>query len=113
MAHASDLVHCAGPDSPHAFDIIPLKPRNGALDVRCPVCRGHGEWNSEIDLVSFRCVRVACARCFGAGWVETGDDALAFPDIERAPGAAPHWVTRYVARDDDVAGPASDPPPTA
>jgi hypothetical protein len=36
MSHGSDIVLCDGPDRPHAFDIIPLKPRNGALDARSP-----------------------------------------------------------------------------
>jgi hypothetical protein len=100
MRHASNLVHPAGPDAPHAFDIIPLKPRNGALDARCPVCRGHGEWNSEIDLVSFRCKRAICDRCHGAGWVETGSDPVALPDIELSPEGHPQWVTRYIPRED-------------
>jgi hypothetical protein len=66
MSHASNIVYCSGPDSPHAFDIVPLQPRNGSLDAMCAVCQGHGQWNTEIDLVSFRCKRaraiVATAR---------------------------------------------------
>ena len=42
----------------------------------CPVCQGRGQWNTEIDLVSFRCKRTACDRCHGAGWVETGSDPV-------------------------------------
>jgi hypothetical protein len=41
MPHASNIVYCDGPDSPHAFDIVPLQPRNGSLDAMCPVCKGH------------------------------------------------------------------------
>lgn len=100
MPHASNIVHPAGPDAPHAFDIIALKPRNGALDARCPVCRGYGEWNSEIDLVSFRCKRAICDRCHGAGWVETGSDPIGLPDIELSPKGHPQWVTRYFPRAD-------------
>ena len=100
MPHASNIVHPAGPDAPHAFDIIPLKPRNGTLDARCPVCRGHGEWNTELDLVSFRCKRAICERCLGAGWVETGSDPIGFPDIELSPDGNPEWVVRYVPRED-------------
>ena len=59
MPHASNIVHCAGPDSPHAFDIVPLQARKGSLDAMCPVCKGRGQWNTEIDLVSFRCKRTA------------------------------------------------------
>jgi hypothetical protein len=101
MPHASNIVHCDGPDSPHAFDIVPLLPRNGALDARCPVCKGHGQWNSEIDLVSFRCKRVICARCSGAGWIETGDDPLAIPDIVMTPAGYPQWTISYVTPDRD------------
>lgn len=100
MPHPSNVVYCDGPDSPHAFDIIPLKPRNGSLDAQCPVCRGFGEWNTEIDLVSFRCKRAICDRCLGAGWVETGTDPVGFPDIELDPNGRPRWVTNYVPRQD-------------
>ena len=97
MSHGSKIVHPAGPDAPHAFDNIPLKPRNGMLDARCPVCRGHGEWNREIDLISFRCKRAICGRCQGAGWVETGSDPIGIPDIELSPDGNPQWVVRYLA----------------
>lgn len=110
MAHAGNIVRCAGPDSPHAFDIIPLKPRNGALDALCPVCRGHGEWNTEIDLVSFRGTRAACDRCLGSGWVETGSDPVGFPDVERSLDGTPRWVTRYVPCDDVAEADVSDGP---
>ena len=100
MPHASNIVYCDGPDSPHAFDIIPLQPRNGSLDARCPVCQGHGQWNVEIDLVSFRSKRAVCDRCLGAGWVETGSDPVGFPDIELSPDGHPQWVTNYVPRQD-------------
>ena len=100
MPHASNIVHPDGPEAPHAFDIIPLQPRNGSLDARCPVCRGHGQWNVELDLVSFRCKRAICGRCQGAGWVETGNDPIALPDIEMSAGGHAKWVTRFVARED-------------
>jgi hypothetical protein len=93
MPHPSDVILCAGPDSPHAFDIVPLQPRNGALDARCPVCKGHGQWNTEIDLVSFRCKRASCGHCLGAGWVETGDDPVTLPDIVLTPEGYPRWTT--------------------
>ena len=95
MSHASNIVYPTGPDSPHAFDIISLKPRNGTLDARCPVCRGYGEWNVEIDLVSFRCKRAICGRCLGAGWVETGKDPVGYPDVELSPDGHPQWITRF------------------
>jgi hypothetical protein len=100
MPHASNIVYPTGPDAPHAFDIIPLKPRKGNLDALCPVCRGYGEWNTEIDLVSFRCKRAICDRCLGAGWVETGVDPIGYPDIELSPEGNPQWVTRFVPRED-------------
>jgi len=100
MPHASNIVHCEGPDSPHAFDMVALQPRNGALDARCPKCRGHGCWNAEIDLVSFRCRRAICDRCNGAGWVETGNDPVALPDIELGPDGKPGWTVRYVPKED-------------
>jgi hypothetical protein len=100
MGHASNIVTCAGPDSPHAFDLVPLLARNGSLDARCPVCSGHGQWNREIDLVSFRCVREICDRCLGAGWVETGDDPLRVVDIVLTAQGHPIWVTNLVPRGD-------------
>lgn len=104
MPHASNIVYPAGPDSPHAFDNVPLTPRNGTLDARCPVCRGYGQWNAEIDLVSFRCKRAICGRCNGAGWVETGDDPLSVPDIVRTADGQPRWIVRPA---EGVAAPAS------
>jgi len=98
MAHGGKIVECAGPDSPHAFDLVAQQPRNGALDARCPICRGHGQWNSEIDLISFRCKRVICDFCHGNGWIETGSDPLALPDIVLAPEGYPKWVTRLESR---------------
>ena len=100
MSHASNVVQCAGPDCEHAFDIVPLQPRKGTLDALCPKCEGHGEWNTEIDLVSFRCKRAICDRCYGAGWVETGSDPIGLPDIELAPNGLPRWTTRYIPRED-------------
>jgi hypothetical protein len=78
---------------------VPLLPRNGTLDVMCPVCKGHGQWNSEIDLISFRCQRVVCDHCLGAGWVETGDDPVGVPDIVMSPDGHPQWTTRYIGRE--------------
>ena len=95
MPHATNIVCCAGPDSPQAFDMIPLQPRYGALDAPCPICKGHGQWNAEIDLVSFRCARMICAYCSGAGWVETGGDPIGIPDIVLAPEGCPKWIVRY------------------
>ena len=94
------MVECAGPDSPHAFDGVALLPRNGMLDARCPICRGHGQWNTSIDLASFRCTRAICDHCYGAGWVETGDDPIGLPDIVLTPEGYPKWIMRYVGRDE-------------
>lgn len=96
MAHASNIVYPHGPDDPHAFDNVPQHTRNGTLDARCPVCKGHGQWNSEIDLVSFRCKRAICDLCLGAGWIETGTDPIAIADIVMTPEGYPRWITRYV-----------------
>jgi len=110
MPHASNIVVCDGPDSPHAFDIVPIQPRNGSLDAVCPVCRGHGQWNTEIDLVSFRCKRAICSRCLGAGWVETGNDPVELPDIEMTAEGYPHWVIRQVPGEDMAEQERSDVP---
>lgn len=96
MAHASNLVYPKGPDDAHAFDIVPLAPRKGSLDAPCPTCKGHGQWNIEIDLVSFRCKRKACDECLGSGWIETGDDAREVPDIIMTLEGYPRWITRIV-----------------
>lgn len=99
MTHSSNIVYCAGPQDAHALDNVPLQLRNGSLDAKCPVCEGYGQWNSEIDLVSFRCKRTICDRCHGFGWVETGDDPIALPDIEMSPKGYPRWYTRYMPKD--------------
>lgn len=104
MPHASNIVRCAGPDSPNAFDNIPLQPRNGMLDARCPICHGHGQWNAEIDLVGLRSQRAICDHCYGAGWVETGDDPVGLLDIVMAPEGYPKWIVRHVPRRDAEAG---------
>ncbi|SFS11907.1 hypothetical protein [Sphingomonas jatrophae] len=113
MSHGSNIVHCDGPDCPHAFDVMPIQPRNGSLDALCPKCHGHGGWNKEIDLVSFRCKRAICDRCLGAGWVETGSDPVGLPDIEAGPDGAPRWTTRYLAPEEeaeqDTDGPLAQP----
>ncbi|KQM64244.1 hypothetical protein ASE75_09635 [Sphingomonas sp. Leaf17] len=102
MPHASDIVLCTGPDSPHAFDNVPVLPRHGTLDALCPVCQGRGQWNAELDLVSFRCKRTICDRCQGAGWIETGSDPVGRPDTVRTAGGHPQWV---VAFDRQTTGP--------
>lgn len=104
MAHASNIVLCTGPDSAHAFDNVPLLPRHGDLDALCPVCQGRGQWNAEIDLVSFRCKRTICDRCHGSGWVETGTDPVGHPDIVRTPGGHPRWTIAF----DGAGKPPSD-----
>ena len=35
----------------------------------------------------------------GAGWIETGNDPIGFPDIELSPDGKPQWVTNYVPHD--------------
>ncbi|HEX8413888.1 MAG TPA: hypothetical protein VF637_08385 [Sphingomicrobium sp.] len=107
MPHASKIVQCEGPDSPHAFDIIPLRPRNGSLDARCHVCKGYGQWNTEIDLISFRSKRAICGFCHGAGWVETGDDPTIVPDIVRTEDGHPKWTTRVASRPVGGSAPSS------
>lgn len=98
MKHVSVIVTCEGPESPHAFDVIPLARRTGNLDEPCPTCKGHGQWNREIDLASLRSKRIICDHCRGAGWIETGDDLIAVPDIVWDEKGLPMWITRYIPR---------------
>ncbi|HCF24757.1 MULTISPECIES: hypothetical protein [unclassified Novosphingobium] len=100
MSHEKRIVTCTGPHDPHAFDGIPLRHRSGDLDRRCPLCAGHGQWNREFDLVSQRSKRCICDKCDGRGWIETGDDPVPVPDIERSEHGAPRWVTRFEPSDD-------------
>ena len=100
MAHDKRIVTCSGPGDPHAFDGIAVQHRSGALDKVCPLCAGHGQWNTEFDLASQRSKRALCHKCDGRGWIETGDDPVPSPDIECAPGEAPRWVTRWAPSDD-------------
>lgn len=105
MSHPSRIVYCTGPGDPHACHGISLQPRQGALDALCPVCTGHGQWNSQIDLVSQRCIRVVCPKCDGRGWIETGDDPVPSHDIAMHPQGYPQWVTRLDPSDDVEQGP--------
>ena len=100
MSHEKRIVTCTGPGEPHAFDGISRQPRRGDLDRVCPVCTGHGQWNTEFDLASQRSKRAFCDKCDGRGWIETGDDLVPSPDIERPHGGSPRWVTRWEPSDD-------------
>jgi len=100
MSHPSNIVHCAGPGDPHAFDGISRRHRSGDLDRLCPVCSGHGQWNSQIDLISHRSIRVPCPKCDGRGWIETGADMVPSPDIALSPDGRPMWVVRLDPSDD-------------
>lgn len=102
MAHPKHIVHCAGPGDAHAFDGIPVSPRRGTLDALCPACAGHGQWNSEIDLVSQRSKRAICERCDGTGWIETGDDMIEGHDVALSPEGHPMWVVRLDPPEDDA-----------
>lgn len=101
MAHESRIVTCSAPADAHALDGIPLQPRTGALDARCPKCLGHGQWNREIDLASHRSKRCLCDRCEGRGWIETGGDPVASHDIAMSPAGYPQWVVRLDPADHD------------
>jgi len=100
MSHPRNIVTCTGPADPHAFDGIPLRPRTGELDRPCPLCHGHGQWNDEIDLASQRSIRHICPKCDGRVWIETGDDPVPTPDIERDANGHPRWITRWSPSDD-------------
>jgi hypothetical protein len=99
MSHEKRIVTCSGPHEPHAFHGISVQPRSGDLDMLCPTCAGHGQWNVEIDLVSQRSKRAFCETCDTRGWIETGDDLVASPDIERSPEGYPKWVVRMAPPD--------------
>lgn len=100
MSHPSNIVHCTGPGDPHAFDGISRRHRSGDLDLLCPVCSGHGQWNSQIDLISHRSIRVPCPKCDGRGWIETGADMVPSHDIALSPDGRPIWVVRLDPSDD-------------
>ena len=100
MSHVQRLIHCTGPHDPHALHGISVLPRVGDLDVLCPECAGHGQWNSQIDLVSQRSIRVCCPKCDGRGWIETGDDLVPSHDIAMSPEGHPQWVVRLDPSDD-------------
>jgi len=100
MAHEQRIVTCTGPHDPHALDGIAARPRTGLLDMRCPLCAGHGQWNREIDLASLRSKRHICPKCDGRGWIETGDDLVPSPDITLSADGHAQWVVRLDPSDD-------------
>lgn len=100
MAHEKRLVICLTANDPHAFDGIPQQPRSGVLDAPCPVCHGHGQWNTEFDLASQRSKRHICDKCDGRGWIETGEDLVPSADIALGADGRPRWVTRLHPSDD-------------
>jgi hypothetical protein len=95
VSHPKHIVHCTGPQDPHALHGISPRPRTGDLDVRCPTCAGHGQWNAEIDLISQRSKRHMCGTCDARGWIETGDDHVSAHDIIVSDDGHPAWVTRF------------------
>jgi hypothetical protein len=101
MAQEKRIVICSGPHEPHAFHGISVQPRSGNLDALCQDCRGHGQWNSEIDLVSQRSKRVFCETCDTRGWIETGDDLVPTHDVELSPDGTPRWVVKMAPPDPD------------
>jgi ribosomal protein S27E len=101
MSHEKRIVTCSGPGDAHAFHGIPIQPRSGDLDVLCPDCRGHGQWNSEICLASQRSKRVFCETCDTRGWIETGEDMVPSHDIEVSEEGHPRWVVRFGPPDPD------------
>ena len=94
MSHEKRIVLCTCPQDPHAFDGISVQPRAGELDVRCPECLGHGQWNIELDLASQRSKRQLCDYCDARGWLETGDDMVPTDDIIRSQEGYAQWVVR-------------------
>lgn len=100
MSHDKHIVTCSGPQDAHAFDGIPVRFRTGDLDKDCPVCAGHGQWNTEFNLATHRSKRCICHKCDGRGWIETGDDLVPSPDIEMSPEGYPKWVVRLDPSDD-------------
>jgi hypothetical protein len=94
MSHEKRIVLCTGPHDPHALDGISVQPRRGELDALCSSCRGHGQWNREIDLASQRSKREHCEGCDGRGWIETGDDMVPSHDIVHSAEGYPQWVVR-------------------
>lgn len=101
MSHAKRIITCSGPRDAHAFDGIPAQPRTGDLDVVCPDCDGHGQWNKEIDLVSQRSKRCFCETCDTRGWIETGDDLVPTHDVVMSPEGHPKWVINLGPPDPD------------
>lgn len=60
------------------FEGMRIKKRETCLKrgdkvVVCPVCKGHGGWNLEIDAYGKgRHFQASCGQCNGWGWVEKG-----------------------------------------
>jgi DnaJ-class molecular chaperone len=102
VSHEKRIVTCTGPGDPHALHGISVLPRKGDLDMLCPVCAGHGEWNCEIDLASQRSKRQFCGKCDGRGWIETGEDMVPSHAVEMSAHGYPAWVTRLDPSDDAV-----------
>ncbi len=100
MSHEKRIVTCSGPQDNHALHGISALPRKGDLDAMCPVCAGHGQWNSEIDLASQRSKRQFCGKCDGRGWIETSGDLVPSHEVEMSPEGYPRWTTRLDPSDD-------------
>lgn len=100
VSHDKHIVTCSGPHDAHAFDGIPVRFRTGDLDKVCPLCGGHGQWNTEFNLATHRSKRCICPKCDGRGWIETGDDPVPSPAIVMSPEGYPQWVVRLDPSDD-------------
>lgn len=96
MRSSQEPVLVDGPDHLHAFTGIPLdrRPAHGAS--RCPLCKGHGAWNSLIHLDTGRCIIKPCGECDGSGWI-SGDGNRYIDDIVLVDGR-PAWTIRIEPR---------------
>ena len=99
--HGSRNYICIGPDDSHAYDVIPEARKVDACEKRCSTCHGHGQWNKEIDLDSFRSIRIICDHCHGSGWIEMGGHLDTYPDIVMSPSGYPMWIKRVREKRDD------------
>jgi len=71
------------PNDKGAFKDIRKRRPTKERPVECPLCKGHGMWNLELDAYGKGDhFRASCSQCHGWGFVQPGLDATCIHEFE-------------------------------
>lgn len=92
------VIPLSGPEAPGAFENLCVMKCPPYADALCPVCKGHGAYNTHLNgngVLRHRFVE--CDTCRGDGWVEN-DGEVHVQDIVLINGS-PRWVVTLCRQD--------------